>query len=292
MHNATAAKVVVMTVVVILALALIASLVRFLRGRLAPTIVEAPAASENSQAFAAAAYQGVILKLREDEKKLQARLQQAQENAAASDNINQTVLTLLSNGVVFFDCKGMVRQVNPAARSLLGYASPYLLHVRDIFRGVACTRGADDSQLDDGPAALVEGLLAALQGDGPFSGATVDYTSPAGQRRVLGITATVARMKTGEIQGLACVINDLTEVADLSQQVERSESLASLGEISAGIVNDFNNSLATISGYAQMLMKEKSTEPTHEYARKIVSEAESLTRIVGQFLEFAGTSRN
>jgi len=64
------------------------------------------------------------------------------------------------------------------------------------------------------------------------------------------------------------------------------ENLASLGEMSAGIAHEFKNSLATISGYAQMLAQE-SGESNQQFAAKIAAETESLARIVTEFLEFA-----
>jgi len=65
------------------------------------------------------------------------------------------------------------------------------------------------------------------------------------------------------------------------------ENLASLGEMSAGIAHEFKNSLATISGYAQMLTSEGQIEVVHDFARKIESETGNLARVVTDFLAFA-----
>ena len=65
------------------------------------------------------------------------------------------------------------------------------------------------------------------------------------------------------------------------------ENLAALGEMSAGIAHEFKNSLATISGYAQMLTGERDPETSQQFARKIAAETSSLTRIVTDFLNFA-----
>ena len=60
----------------------------------------------------------------------------------------------------------------------------------------------------------------------------------------------------------------------------------------AGLVNDFKKSLKTISGHAEMLMRENESEASRYYAEKILSEAESLSRIVSEFLEFASSAKN
>jgi signal transduction histidine kinase len=81
--------------------------------------------------------------------------------------------------------------------------------------------------------------------------------------------------------------SDLTEISDLAQQMRLRENLASLGEMSAGIAHEFKNSLATISGYAQMLRSEGDNETVNTFATKIADETSNLTRVVTDFLNFA-----
>jgi signal transduction histidine kinase len=92
--------------------------------------------------------------------------------------------------------------------------------------------------------------------------------------------------KDGALLGTACLISDLTEMSKMAQQVRLQDNMASLGEMSAGIAHEFKNSLATISGYSQMLAA--GTDPeTREFAQKIALETNNLTRIVTDFLNFA-----
>jgi signal transduction histidine kinase len=92
---------------------------------------------------------------------------------------------------------------------------------------------------------------------------------------------------TGEVLGAAVLVSDLTEITHLSRQVRLRENMASLGEMSAGIAHEFKNSLATISGYSQMLSEESSTSTDTDFAGKITAETASLSRIVNDFLNFA-----
>jgi signal transduction histidine kinase len=57
--------------------------------------------------------------------------------------------------------------------------------------------------------------------------------------------------------------------------------------MSAGIAHEFKNSLATISGYAQMLASTEDSATIQKFAGKIAGETENLTRIVTEFLNFA-----
>ena len=104
---------------------------------------------------------------------------------------------------------------------------------------------------------------------------------------MLGITLSAVRDPQGSGLGVACLTSDLTEISDLARQMRLRENLASLGEMSAGIAHEFKNSLATISGYAQMLQNEKDAGVTANFAAKIAGETSNLTRVVTDFLNFA-----
>ena len=240
--------------------------------------------------FALATYQGLGQQLREKESELK-RLREEQQDAAASSNINEAVLGNLSCGILFFDRAGMVRQANRAVKSLLGYASPFSFHIRDLFRGVTRIKWLDTGEEAQSSVPLVHAMQESLRSAAPFRRVTVDYRSPSGQKRVLGLTASAVKGKGGEIAGLSCLIDDLTEITEVSEQMQRSENFASLGEISAGLANDFKNSLGIVRGHAQKLLKEDSTAATRYYVEKIIAELDSLARIVDEFLEFAGSTK-
>jgi signal transduction histidine kinase len=140
---------------------------------------------------------------------------------------------------------------------------------------------------DRAAESLVEAVGQALRQGSAFRRVEADYQTPAGERRVLGITLSPVRGPGGDTLGAACLVSDLTEITTLARQVRLRENLAALGEMSAGIAHEFKNSLATISGYAQMLATERDAETSQEFARKIVAETSSLTRIVTDFLNFA-----
>ena len=292
LHNPIAVKMLFVAVMVIFMFVLCVSLMRSLRRKLAEEAEIPSTGASTAQAMAFGAYQGVIAQLREQEKSLQRRREQEQLQAAAAEAIQEAVLSNLSAGVLFFDRQGLVRQANRAARLLLGYQSPFSLHIRDIFRGITRIYWLQQGDEAASPAPLVQAIQQLLRDGGDLPRTRIDYLTPAGQRRVLAVTATTVLTKDGTILGASCLVDDHTEITELSRQMERSENLASLGEISAGVVNDFKNSLATISSYAQRLTQAShGDDEQRRCAEKIVAEAESLARIVGQFLEFAGSAR-
>jgi len=84
----------------------------------------------------------------------------------------------------------------------------------------------------------------------------LEHLAPGGESRLLGVTISPIRRGTEKSSGAICLLTDLTELAALQQQIQLKESLAAVGELSAGIAHEFKNALATISGYAQMISAE------------------------------------
>lgn len=291
LHNPIALKLALATFFCLLLFALFALIIRGLRKNIAAESEIKHNIAENSALMTLSTYQGVIQQLREQDKVVRRTHEQDQAQAAIAETIHESVLSNLNSGVLFFDRQGLVRQANRAAKSLLGYASPFSFHARDLFRGISRVRWPETGKEDFSSGPFLHAIQHSLQTAEPFNRAKADYLTPGGQKRVMGIQASPVCGKNGEVLGLTCVINDLTEIAELSRQVERCESLASLGEISAGLVNDFKKSLAQIAAHAEGLIKEDETEAGRYYAEKILSEAESLSRIVSEFLDFARSSK-
>jgi signal transduction histidine kinase len=72
-------------------------------------------------------------------------------------------------------------------------------------------------------------------------------------------------------------------------EARRSERLAALGQLSAGLAHEIRNPLGVIKGSAEMLNQklEQSDELARELAGYIVSEVNRLSELVTEFLDFA-----
>jgi signal transduction histidine kinase len=267
--------------------------IRYLRKQLVTASEDdKPRVSFDNTAFTLSAYEGVIRKMKDQEKELERLRRTERDQANESASMSEAVLSNLGSGVVLFNTVNLVRQANPAAKTLLGYASASGLHCRDIFRGVSkvrmpVTTAAAAVDEGEGQAPLLKAVDAAIKQGAQFRRIEADYKTPTGHSRVLGITISPIRGAAGEPMGAAALISDLTEITQLSQQMRLRENMAALGEMSAGIAHEFKNSLATISGYAQMLQRENDAATTTQFAGKIAGETASLARIVNDFLNFA-----
>jgi signal transduction histidine kinase len=103
----------------------------------------------------------------------------------------------------------------------------------------------------------------------------------------LGITVSPIRDVEGHEHGAICLFSDLSEVADLEDQLRLKDSLARLGELTAGIAHEFRNGLATIHGYSRLLDLERLPTDFRPYVQGIRQETEELGQVVTNFLNFA-----
>jgi len=79
------------------------------------------------------------------------------------------------------------------------------------------------------------------------------------------------------------------QLREAEAQVRRTERLAALGQLSAGLAHEIRNPLSTIKGSAEMLLKNVDANGTvgHELAGFISSEVDRTNALVTRFLDFA-----
>jgi two-component system, NtrC family, sensor kinase len=93
-----------------------------------------------------------------------------------------------------------------------------------------------------------------------------------------------------DILKLEILASDLAvtvENSRLHDRLVRSEKLAALGQLVAGVAHELNNPLAGIMGYADLLGEEVQQEGARKRIQKLSNEARRMKRIVDGLLRFA-----
>jgi len=236
-----------------------------------PITTEAPGVS-NPAAFMTASMQGVIQKLREQEKELERLHRIEKERAEQTERLSEEVTRNMPAGLLVVNAQGILSGANPAAEQALGISGL-------VYRRYSEALG-ETSEL----TLLVAECLAAGT---IFRREQVDHRTPSGGSRRLGVTISPIRRGNGRISGAICLLSDLTELAALQEQIELKKHLAALGELSAGIAHEFKNALATISGYAQMIRTEATEGEIFDHAERILEQTQNITHVVTEFLKYA-----
>jgi two-component system sensor histidine kinase HydH len=116
----------------------------------------------------------------------------------------------------------------------------------------------------------------------------LEIKPPSGGRIPLSLSAAPLKDETGREMGLVLLLRDLREIRDLQEKVRRSERLASLGRLAAGVAHEIRNPLSSIRGFAQYFMRRlKGQEEEQGYASIMVKEVDRLNRVISELLDFA-----
>jgi len=102
--------------------------------------------------------------------------------------------------------------------------------------------------------------------------------------------------KDGEVHGLLCSGEDITDRKQAQAELIRSEKLAAIGQLAAGVAHEVNNPLTGILIYVDLLLKKYDaerlqTEDTRKQLVKIRTELERSSRIIRDLLDFSRQSK-
>jgi nitrogen fixation/metabolism regulation signal transduction histidine kinase len=256
--------------------------VRRLRKTIAKELDLSEDATPSLQMLPVHLYGTVIQQLKQQKHELQVQSQAEQFRARTTESFSQAVLSNLSCGVLVFGSNGLVKTANPAAKAILGFASMTGMSPEDIFReaAVRSANAAKDVFPDETfeTARITDEVRNVLQEHSKRRDIKAEYESPRGDKRSLQITVSRIPTLDGGLLGIACLINDLSEIEGIRRQQELR------GEISAEMALQLRNSLTTIAGFAQQLANNRDPELAKDIATDIAQEAAQLDRTIGGFL--------
>src|SRR5207253_6310447 len=91
-----------------------------------------------------------------------------------------------------------------------------------------------------------------------------------------------------QVLGALMVLTDITSLKRLELQIRRSDRLASLGTLSAGMAHEIKNPLVSIKTFAQLLPERYQDSDFREtFSNLIGHEIDRIDSLVNQLLRFA-----
>ncbi|MFL6568190.1 MAG: ATP-binding protein [Chthoniobacterales bacterium] len=101
-------------------------------------------------------------------------------------------------------------------------------------------------------------------------------------------SSSVFHDPSGQVLGALVVLTDITHLKRLEMQVRRSDRLASLGTLSAGMAHEIKNPLVSIKTFAQLLPERYQDSDFREtFSNLIGHEIDRIDSLVNQLLRFA-----
>ena len=184
---------------------------------------------------------------------------------------NETLLENLTTGVIAAGADERVTVFNNEAGQITG------LNPREII----------DHSLDRLPESLREILSETLRtGERQENGEVVlpldDHNA------VLRASSSIFHGQQGEMLGALVVLTDITALKRLELQIRRSDRLASLGTLSAGMAHEIKNPLVSIKTFAQLLPERyQDSDFRDTFSNLIGHEIDRIDSLVNQLLRFA-----
>ena len=104
----------------------------------------------------------------------------------------------------------------------------------------------------------------------------------------LSISVSPLRNQDGASSGAVLILRDLRKIKQLEESVRRSEKLAAVGQLAAGLAHEIRNPLSSIRGFTQFLRHALKESPKEqEYAEIMIKEIDRINRVVTDLLSFA-----
>ena len=91
----------------------------------------------------------------------------------------------------------------------------------------------------------------------------------------------------GQMTGVVEIARDITEQKRLEEQLRQSEKMDAIGQLAGGVAHDFNNQLAGIMGYADMLCRRLEDDNCRRYAENILKASRRSRDLTAQLLAFS-----
>ena len=206
-------------------------------------------------------------------------LQQRFQELADVKSYTDSIVNSMTSGIVTVDLEGRVVTLNPAAELLTGF-----------FAGEA--GGRYSTEVFGQTPEIGEILMETLASRAPIGNVPLMLRRRNGS--ALAVELSTAPLKGGDGKDLGAVgiLRDLTIVRELENQLRRSDRLAAVGTLAAGLAHEIKNPLMSLRTFIRRVPTRFDDEQFRERFESVVPrELERINHIVERLLELARPPR-
>ncbi|HUL00218.1 MAG TPA: ATP-binding protein [Nitrospirota bacterium] len=197
-------------------------------------------------------------------------------------DLTADIMAGIVDGVVVTDAGGHVLMWNRAAEELTGIAATDAVgkNIHVVF--------------SDNPAVQIQ-IEKTFSSGRSYSDYEIELVSKHRPPLPVGFVTSMLTDSEGKPMGVILSIRDQAGVRDLKERMRRSDRLATLGMIAAGIAHEIKNPLVGIRGAAQLMKSElrstggegsAASKSLIEYLNVILKEADRLNKVLEGILDF------
>jgi two-component system sensor histidine kinase PilS (NtrC family) len=186
---------------------------------------------------------------------------------------HEDIVQSMSSGLITTDLEGKVTSFNRSAAEITGFRPDEVIGaIWWEFFSWEEIRSRYHDLAQAGTAQRFEG----------------EIINKKGNQCLLGVTISPLRNEQGSQVGIIGTFQDLTQIRNLEEEMQKKERLATVGEMAAGMAHEIRNPLASLSGSIEVLKSELRLDDENRKLMEIaVTEAARLNSIITQFLLYA-----
>lgn len=208
----------------------------------------------------------------EQEKKAISLLKEKESAFNQLDLLFRSIIESVDTGVMTIDLNGRIKTFNRAAEEITGFKFSVIKNdlLENIFPEFM-------------PLFEKKELPESLR-------SRMDVKIKAGMRKNIHLGCSISSLKDRNEQQIGHIIifQDLTEIKQMEENLEKSRKLALIGEMAAGLAHEMRNPLAAISGSIELLMKGLEFKGTNRRLMGIMLRGtDQLENLVRDFLSLA-----
>jgi two-component system nitrogen regulation sensor histidine kinase GlnL len=187
----------------------------------------------------------------------------------------ENVLTSLEEGVIVVGLDGRICFFNQAAEVLTDLSSSLALQ-------------QPYSRLFRTNPWLINMVKKSQSPPQSSSRAEGDFINSWGRQIPVNLTVSPLQDRYGRLLGTILLLRDLTHRRELEEDLKRSDRLAMLGTLAAGLAHEIKNPLGGIKGAAQLLRRSMAHDPSLiEYTDIMIREADRVNLLIEQLLDLS-----
>jgi two-component system, NtrC family, sensor histidine kinase PilS len=208
----------------------------------------------------------------EQEKKAVSLLEEKVSAFNQLDLLFRSIVESVDTGVMTIDLKGRIKTFNRASEEITGFK----------FRTI------ENNLLENIIPELVPLLEKEKMPEPIRNRMAVEIKGEKGNYIHLGCSISPLKDRNEKQIGNIIIFQNLTEIKQMEESLEKSRKLALLGEMAAGIAHEMRNPLAAITGSIELLKQKMEFEGTNQRLMGIILRGkDQLESFVRDFLSLA-----
>lgn len=195
------------------------------------------------------------------------------KKAAVKEKLSAVVIENIDEGVIITDTDQRILSVNPAFTQLTGYQENEVV-------------GEKPSILQSGKhdREFYEAMWTQIEKKGRWQG-EIWNRRKNGETFLEEITISRVTSEKGGTTHYVALFKDVTQKRITEELLRKSERLAVVGQLAAGMAHEIRNPLTSIRGFVQLISDQ--SDQTEPYVKIILSELDRINHIVSELLVLA-----